>query len=186
MRLGILLLGLFGCILTACVNDLADVKALTEEPNFKQEVAKDVRIFYSDSAQVKVIINAPTLRRFKEKSIINDEFPDGVLVEFMDDNGNVTSWLEADYAIKASADKEVTVKENVKFYNTEDDKLETSKLIWNESDGTVYTDKFVKISQPSRRDTSYGYGLITDEKFSKFEILQFHGVKNAEQLKKNL
>ena len=186
MRIGVILLGFLGCLMAACVNDMADVKALTEAPNFKQEVAKDVRILYSDSAQVKVIINAPTLRRFKEKSITSDEFPDGLLVEFMDDYGNVTSWLEADYAIKSSADKEVTVKDNVKFYNTEDDKLETSKLIWNEADGSIYTDKFVKISQPTRRDTSYGYGLITDEKFSKFEILQFHGVKNAEKLKKNL
>jgi len=75
------------------------------------------------------------------------------------------------------------VKENVKFYNDNNDILETSELIWNELTGVVHTDKFVKISQPSRRDTSYGYGFVTDEKFTRFEIKNFRGVKNADKIK---
>jgi len=169
--------------LVACVNDINDIKALVEESDFKEETAKDVKIYYSDSAQVKVIINAPTLIRHNERSVTKDVFPDGVLVEFMDENGNITSWLEADFAVKSSLESEVVVKENVKFYNTDKDKLETSELNWNESTGVVHTDKFVKISQPSRRDTSYGYGFITDQKFSRFEMGKYRGVKNADKLK---
>jgi len=169
--------------LVACVNDMSDIKALVEESNFKEETAIDVKIYYSDSAQVKVIINAPTLVRHTERSVTNDEFPDGVLVEFMGDNGKIISWLESDYAVKSSLDNEVVVKENVKFYNDNNDILETSELIWNELTGVVHTDKFVKISQPSRRDTSYGYGFVTDEKFTRFEIKNFRGVKNADKIK---
>lgn len=187
MRLLTIILGLSTTLLIACVNDLADVKALTDDNiNFKEEVAKDVKIYYSDSAQVKVIINAPTLKRYTEKTITNDEFPDGLLVEFMDNNGNVQSWLEADYAIKTSLAKEVTVKDNVKFYNKQNDKLETSELVWDEAEGMIYTDKFVKISQPSRRDTSYGFGFVTDEKFTRFEIEKYQGVKNADKLKESI
>lgn len=171
---------------TACVNDLADVKALTEEPNFKEEVAKDVKIFYSDSAKIKVIINAPTLKRHTEKTISSDEFPDGIYVEFMGESGHVTSWLEADYAVKSSLEQEIVVRENVKFYNKNNDMLETSELNWDESTGIVHTDKFVKITQPSRQDTSYGFGLVTNEEFSRFEIEKFQGVKNADQIKKNI
>lgn len=178
----ILALGLILC-LVACVNDLNDIKALVEESNFKEETATDVKIYYSDSAVVKVIINAPTLIRHTERSVTTDEFPDGVLVEFMGDNGNIISWLESDYAVKSSLDNEVVVKENVKFYNDNNDMLETSELNWNELTGVVHTDKFVKISQPSRRDTSYGFGFITDEKFTRFEIEKFQGVKNSEKIK---
>lgn len=182
----VLIITLLGCLLffIGCVNDMDDVKALFDETDYKQEVAKDVKIYYSDSAQVRVIINAPTLRRFNENSVITDEFPDGVLVEFLDENQGVTSWLESDYAIKTSRNSEVTVRENVQFYNSANDKLETSELVWNEDTGEVYTDKFVKISQPSRRDTSYGFGFKTDEKFTRFEIEKFQAVKSAEALDK--
>ena len=173
-------------LLSSCVNDMAEVKALLEDENYKQEVAKDVKIYYSDSAKVRVIINAPTLKRFNENSVITDEFPDGVLVEFLDDNQGVTSWLESDYAIKTSRNSEVTVRENVKFYNSANDKLESSELIWNEDTGEVYTDKFVKISQPSRKDTSYGFGFKTDEKFTRFEIEKFQAVKSAEMLEQDI
>lgn len=177
----VIILTLLGIV--GCVNDINDIKALVEENNFKEETAKDVKIYYSDSAQVKVIIKAPTLIRHTERSVTNDEFPDGVLVEFMDDNGKIISWLESDYAVKSSLDNEVVVKENVKFYNSANDLLETSELNWNELTGVVHTDKFVKISQPSRRDTSYGYGFVTDESFTRFEIEKYRGVKNADKIK---
>jgi len=78
--------------LVACVNDMSDIKALVEESNFKEETAIDVKIYYSDSAQVKVIINAPTLVRHTERSVTNDEFPDGVLVEFMGNHLSIMRW----------------------------------------------------------------------------------------------
>lgn len=173
-------------VYSACVNDMDEVRALTESPDFKEEIAKDVKIYYSDSALVKVIIKAPTLKRIADRSKIIDEFPDGLLVEFLDERQVVTSWLESDYAIKSSMESEVTVRENVVFYNAQNDKLETSELIWNESTGEVYTDKFVKISQPLRRDTSYGFGFKTDEKFERFEIEKFQGIKNSEMIENQI
>lgn len=178
----ILLFVLLGCI--SCVNSLDDVENLVSDVNLSEEIAKEVRILYSDSALVRVIVNAPLLVRSFEKSVSVDRFPDGILVEFLNDNGKPQSWLEADYAEKSSRSDEVIARDNVVFYNEQQDKLETSELIWNEASGEVYTDKFIKISQPSKKDTSYGIGFKTNETFTRFEIKKYQAIKNADILKK--
>jgi LPS export ABC transporter protein LptC len=99
----------------------------------------------------------------------------------------VTSWLEADYAIRKDKDKKFYVKENVVLYNKRNDKLETDELIWNEELEEIYTNKPVKITQPSIGDTSFGFGFKADQEFTRFEISRkFSGIKNVENLTKEL
>lgn len=123
------------------------------------------------------------MKRYKVKGESYDEFPDGLLVEFLDDNKRVKSWMEADYAVRKDREKKIYVENNVVLYNKRNDKLETEALVWDEDIEEIYTSRPVKISQPSRGDTSYGHGFRADQEFTRFEIKKkFSAIKNVEQL----
>ena len=167
----------------ACSNDIKDIRKVTSIPNIKVETATDVEILYSDSGIVKVRILSPTLKRYTEQKETYDEFPDGLIVEFIDKNKRVKSWLEADFAIRKENDKKIYVEKNVVLYNKRNDKLMTEELIWDEAAEEIYTNKPVKITQPSVGDTSFGIGFKADQEFTRFEIKQnFSGIKNSGDL----
>ncbi|MEE9438429.1 MAG: LPS export ABC transporter periplasmic protein LptC [Saprospiraceae bacterium] len=157
-------------VLSNCTNDYNEVQAITQNNNLNIEEAEDVIILYSDSAALQVRITAKTMIRHNNKSDPYDEFPNGIFVEFLGDNGSVYSWLEADRAIRKEKKSEVITKGNVKFYNKKKETLTSTELIWNENTKKLSTNKFVRIIQPMKGDTSLGFGFETNEEFSQFEI----------------
>lgn len=161
---------LFLLIISSCSKSKEDINALFTDQDLKIELAKQVEILYSDSAELRLKISAPTLKRYIESNKSIDEFPDGLVVEFFDNNARVISWLEADYAIRKDDDKKVYVKENVKLYNQNDDELNTDELIWDEKSGEVYTDKYVRIAQNTTGDTLYGFGFLAKQEFQRFQL----------------
>ena len=173
-------------LIIACTNDIKDVNSIVPSGrNIQAEVATNVEILYSDTAIVQVRILSPTMKRYTIKGESYDEFTDGLKVEFLDDNKRVSSWLVADYALRKDREKKIYVEKNVVLYNKQNDKLETDELVWDEGNKEVYTSRPVKISQPSKGDTSFGYGFKADQEFTRFEIKRkFSAIKNVEELTK--
>lgn len=171
----------------ACTNDIKDINKIVSPKQNQEETALNVVITYSDSAIVKVRIKSPKMKRYHHKGESYDEFPDGLLVEFLSPGKKVTSWLEADYALRKDKEKKIYVEKNVVLYNKQKDKLETDELVWDEEGEEVYTSRLVKISQPSKGDTSLGYGFKADQEFTRFEIKRrFSAIKNVDDLTKDL
>lgn len=169
----------FFLLLTSCVNDLAEVNQLFDEAETGTEVAKDIEMLYSDSAVVRVRILGPTLIRHLETEKPRDEFPDGVHVDFLEADGSVSSTLDAQHAERFTRENIVIVRSNLNqgvpviLKNAEGEKLETSELIWNEGDGKVYTDKFVKITKPE--EIIFAYGFTAKQDFSEYTLQKVVG-----------
>lgn len=161
----ILLLFLF-----SCENNTADVAALADKYNTKVDIGEQIRVTYSDSGIIKVIVNSPIIERHNNYSAPKDVFPKGIKIEFKNELGETNAWLEADYAERIPFSNKMIAKGNVKLYNTAQDKLSTSELIWDENQHKVYTERFVRITRPSQRDTTYGYGFEADEAFTTLLI----------------
>ncbi|MDA9774027.1 LPS export ABC transporter periplasmic protein LptC [Saprospiraceae bacterium] len=159
----------------SCSNNQEEINQLFPTVKDNAEYAFDGHLLYSDSAKIKVRLDYVTLKKFKKNGEALTEFPDGIHTEFYDNNQKPTSWLVSKYAIRADKKGNVTARDSVVLYNAEGDKLETSELIWDEKEGIVRTDKFVRISQPMKGDTSYGYGFKATQDFSEFEIGKFSG-----------
>jgi hypothetical protein len=166
---------------------MKDVEALISGAGVGKEVATDVEIFYSDSAVVRIKITAPTLVRHIGKSSQDEEFPDGLLVEFYNNKKRPYSWLKADYGMRDVLKKRIVTKGNVEMYNRKDEKLMTSELIWDEGEEILFTEKYVKIIQPESQDTSTGFGFVTNQDFTRFEIKKKGSASlNIERLKEDL
>ena len=182
----IIILALSTC-LVSCDKAKKALPIAMSEQDFEREKATDVEILYSDSARVVMRIKSPLMYRYVENRKSIEEFPNGLLVEFLDDRKRVSSWLEADYALRKESDDIILVKENVRLYNKRKEKLETEELIFDSKNNKISTDKFVKITQPMKGDTSIGFGFITDKDFSRFEIKnKYSGTKKIEELEKIL
>ncbi|MBK8051862.1 MAG: LPS export ABC transporter periplasmic protein LptC [Saprospiraceae bacterium] len=48
--------------------------------------------------------------------------------------------------------------------------METSELIFDEIERIVYTEKLVRITNPIKGDTTYGFGFKANQDFTRFEI----------------
>jgi len=174
-------------ISAACSNDLKQINEMFETVDTDVEYAENVSVIYSDSAKVRLKVSGPKLERYVIKNNQRDVFTDGVHVEFMDEKQRPLSWLDARYLEQIQKDGKVYVRDSVVLYNTENEKLETSELIWDEVSEKIYTDKFVRITQPEKGDTSYGYGFETDRGFNEFTIKKnFSAKMNVNDISKAL
>jgi LPS export ABC transporter protein LptC len=149
---------------------MKDVDALMSSYGVDREIAEDVEIFYSDSAVVRIKITAPKLVRYLNKNQPNEEFPEGLVVEFYNVHKQPYSWLKADYGMRDVLKKQIITRKNVLMYNRKNEKILTSELIWDETEEILFTEKFVKIIQPATQDTTTGFGFETNQEFSRFEI----------------
>jgi len=170
-----------------CTTDINEVNAITNDESYQREEAKHVEILYSDSAEVKVRITADKMIRHLSKRNPRDEFPEGIYVEFLGSNGKAYSWLEADRATRYDKQDEVVAQGNAKFYNTKNETLTSTELIWDEDKSKLHTSKFVQIAQPMKGDTSYGFGFEANEEFTRFEIKRkTSAVFNIQSFKDNV
>lgn len=161
--------------LCSCTTKEAEIKKLFPELEENAEYAYDGYLLYSDSAKVQVKLNYETLKKFREDNESMTEFPDGIFAEFFGPNSKPNSWLTSKYAIRYDKKANIICRDSVVLYNIDGDKLETSELIWDEELSLIRTDKFVRITQPMKGDTSYGYGFRAKQDFSEFEIGKFSG-----------
>ncbi len=180
---------LIACIflLTACSNNLEEVDALLQKEEIRSETAKNIELIYSDSAQVKLKIQAPLLKRMPDGNQSIEEFQEGLKADFYGPDKNITAWLESKYAIRREKENEITVRDSVVLWNKRKEKLETSELIWNEKEEILRTNKFVRITQPTKGDTSYGWGFQSNADFTRFEIKnKFSSKMSATEISKAL
>lgn len=151
----------------ACGAEERDVRTFTREDTLIER-ATDVQIFYSDSAVVRVRIEAPVMLNYVDRDDSRQVFPECVTVVFLDQNRRETSRLTARSAQRILEKGLVTARDSVVFQSVANEKIETDELNWNEKTGKIYTEKFVKVS--TTNEIIYGYGLEAEQDFSYWKI----------------
>jgi len=84
------LLVCLGFVFISCENDLEAVNALFSKDQVKIEEARDVQLLYSDSAVVRVRVSGPKMLRHVDHAKPKEEFPEGILIEFLRPGSNRT------------------------------------------------------------------------------------------------
>ncbi len=145
-------------------------KEILNQPTYEgpQIEMDNVETLFSDSAIVKIRIKA-----LKQLNFFNGdkEYPLGVIMEFFDEKGNITSTFKSDRAYFIAKEKHYKGEENVVVRNLESgDELNTEELYWSPNDEKVFTDKFVTIK--SEGEVHTGEGLVANQDFDNYEILK--------------
>lgn len=140
-------------------------------------------LYYSDSNQVKVQIQGPSMYR---KNILNrntEIFSQGIIGNFFS-QGSITSTITAGYAIHDPVKKEFIASKNVILRNNQGETLESEELIWNSDRHTISTTRFVILT--TNKERIWGQGFETDEHFRKGRVLAIEGSARIDAIDKEL
>lgn len=163
-------------ILVSCANDLDSIQKIEDESSMADEVLDELRLVYSDSAVIQIEIYAnhgETVHKPKELTQLSN----GLIVNFFDNNGEISSRLTSVYGEINHQTGKLYVRDSVRLINFEKDQiLETEELFWNQNDSTIYTKKNVVIRSKDNKVKAMGKGLSTTQKFEKYTIDEPTGV----------
>ncbi len=164
--------------LTGCVNDPDQIAAIVNDaPEMPVETAYDARVIYSDSAIVRVILDAKQMDRYAGMNP-RLEMSGGVHMRFFDNRNNVSSELRAQRAVNFEQTGVMEARENVIVVNERNETLNTEHLVWNKETESITTEEFVKIT--TEDEVIFGHGLESNQDFTKYRIKNIKGTINIE------
>lgn len=150
-------------MLSACNQSETSVPVEYEGPLSE---AENVKMQYAEKDRVKVVLTAAKILEFANG---DEEFPEGIYIEFYDELGNKTSTLRANDAFYFKEENKWRGRGNVEVINMQkQEQLNTEELFWTPTDKKIFTDKFVTIKLQS--EVIYGTGLEAKEDLSDYRI----------------
>lgn len=164
-------------MLFSCGNSQQEIAEITFEEGFPNEVTENAIIYYSDSAYLKVKLEAPVIERYhqdEQKAV----FTQGIAVEFFDKLGAVDSRITANWAVQYEKKGIMEARNDVVVVNRKGEKLNTEHLVWNRKTQEISSDAFVKITTPE--EIIYGDGLKANEDFTQYEVQHIKGIIQVE------
>lgn len=168
-------------MLFACENQMETIRDLTTTDTIPAEIAKDVRIIFSDSGRIQMVLTAPIVYKIGgDEPYI--EFPKGLHIKTYDKNNKEISELKAEYGKRFEKTKLMEVEKNVIVINhNSGKKLLTEHLFWNERTRKIYNSVFVTILEEGK--TIHGDSLRADQGFEYYEIFNVRGTINVKDEK---
>lgn len=170
-------------LLYACDKD-APATVLDERLNANVELAKDVTILYSDSAELRVRAQGPVVLYHLDMRERKQEFVEGVTIDFFDPLQQPSSKLTAKYGIRLEEKGQIIVSDSVVWQSIKDERLETDELIWDEKLKRVFTNKFVVLKRPD--EIIFGHGFEANQDFSDAKVKAVEGQIKVNELSNDL
>lgn len=171
-----------GLLAAACNQETLNSQNFALDTNI--ETTREVKIFYSDSAIVRVSIEGPEMLYHFDPRDPRQEFTKGVKVDFYDPDGTISSVLTGKYGMRYENKGLVMVRDSVIWQSKKGERLDTEELFWDERKKTVYNHKFSVITRPD--EVIYGLGFEASQDFSYSKIIAPKGRKKVEEISKEL
>ncbi|MEX0980815.1 MAG: LPS export ABC transporter periplasmic protein LptC [Bacteroidales bacterium] len=165
-------------ILAACENDIEKINLLNTSGEYPNIVGEDIEMIYSDSARVKVQMFAKSLKQFNNAEKPYSEFPEGIKVYVFDEQMEIESVIQANYAIYYNDEKQWHATGNVIAENFKSgERLDTEELFWDEEKEEIYSNSYTRIVNED--GTFYGQnGFKSNQSFTNYTLIGSKGVVN--------
>ncbi|MEK6783019.1 MAG: LPS export ABC transporter periplasmic protein LptC [Bacteroidota bacterium] len=132
---------------------------------------ENVEMLYTEKQIIKVKLQAKKIFEFQNG---DQEFPEGLYLEFYDATGRLTSTLQANTAFFFKAEEKWRGRGKVEVKNVaKNEQLITEELFWKPNTKRIFTDKFVTIKQQT--EVLYGTGLDAAQDLSDYTISKPEG-----------
>lgn len=141
------------------------IKNLESQPDL---VGEALHLYYTKDGKCEMEVITPEIRTFDKKEKKFDEFPRGIKVYGYDPEGNVTSMIEAGYAIYLREKQLWDARQDVIAVNEKGDSIQSERIFWSEREGRVYSEENVRVRTPEA--TLFGKGFESDDRFNHWEI----------------
>ena len=176
-------------LLFSCKNDIKNVIKVSELEKLPELLGEDIHFTQAEYGKIVIAISTPSIIKKKtddeaEESIM--EFPQGISVVQFSRESDTLTMISANYAINYEDKNIWEARGNVVGRNKKDgETIRTEYLVWNQKDGTIYSDKKVQVTTPD--DIIYGEGFKSDDQFNDWQVKKVTGVISfeGENLPKN-
>ncbi|WP_298782418.1 LPS export ABC transporter periplasmic protein LptC [uncultured Polaribacter sp.] len=154
-------------MLFSCNTDTQKVRDFLADKNLPIGKAKDANHVYKDSGRITSKLLAPIMLDFSNrKSHPYTEFTDGIKIINFENKGLDSTTIIGDYCITYSKTSMSEIRGNVVVINhTENSKLETQQLFWDQKTKYFVSEKAFKLTKEN--DTIFGVGFESKEDLSK-------------------
>ncbi len=140
-----------------------------------QAVAEGLNLKFTDSGRLVAILRSPKMFDYTNKNFPFREFPDGLEVEFFDEN-NKKNTITSDYGIIYDETGLIDLRGNVVIVTSDSTQLEANQLYWDQNKSWVFTDRPNTIKFPDG-GVNRGQGFDSNQNFGNFRSRTNIGVQ---------
>ena len=133
-------------MLFSCKNDMEEVNRIANDEILPEMTGHNLEMIYSDSARIKYKVITPEYLKMSEGEEKYEEFPQGLHAISYDTDGKEIGSITCKYAKKLEEEQLWEARNEVVVINSEGKKLETELLYWDTQEGTIYSDRYVKLT----------------------------------------
>lgn len=163
-------------MLFSCQNRLEEVRNLKPKKTKPQTTGHGIDLHYTIDGKLKAHLKTPKMLDFRNREFPYREFPDGLKVEFIDDDTGKKNTVYADYGIEYLQTDLIDLRGNVKIVTTDSTVLNAKQLYWDQDRDWVFSDKAYTIKMPDGA-LNNGQGFDANEKFDKFNSRSNEGIQ---------
>jgi len=128
-----------------------------------------INLKYVDSGKVTVYLKTPLLKDFSNASFPYNEFPEGVEVTFIDDQGKENR-ITSKYAIQYKNTNLIDLRQDVTLFTSDSVTLKAQQLYWDQTNNWIFTDQpYTLITADGSRNE--GDLFDSDKDFTNFVSL---------------
>ena len=165
-------------MLFSCEGNLKGVQEMEIPEDAPQAIGTGINLKYTDSGKVVAVLRSDLMKDFSNKEFPYREFPEGLEVDFFDDEEKNT--VIADYGVIYSNTGLIDLQGNVVVITSDSTELTAEQLYWDQSNNWVFTDQPNTIRFKNGA-LNVGQGFDSNQEFSNFRSRSNVGVQIIEE-----
>ncbi len=131
--------------ISSCESNFNEIKQINKKLKIPVGVTDNFILKYSDSANIKAILESPKNLDFTNQLFPYSEFPNGLKIEFFDNNEGSTI-VSSDYGIVYYETKIVSLEGNVKILSSDGSSILSPQIYWDPDEEWLFTEKNIVFS----------------------------------------
>ncbi|MFD2516956.1 LPS export ABC transporter periplasmic protein LptC [Salinimicrobium flavum] len=169
-------------MLFSCEGNLKGVREMEMPEDAPQAIGIGINLKYTDSGKVVATLKSARMRDFSNKRFPYREFPEGLEVEFFDENKK-SNTVTANYGVIYDQTGLIDLQGNVVVITSDSTELTADQLYWDQNNNWVFTDRENTIRFKNGA-VNEGQGFDSNQEFSNFRSRTNVGVQIIEEEKK--
>ena len=157
-------------------NNMAD--AIDEKDSLPDMRTNGVTSFVSDSGMIRYKIITEEWLIYSKRNPPFWAFEKGLYLEKFDTLFRVDASIKADTAYYYEPKKLWELRGNVHIQSQRGDQFDTELMFWDQNEEKIYSDRFIRIEQPERVLT--GYGFESNQQMTEYQIFNNTGIFTVE------
>ncbi len=127
-------------LLLGCDGKADEIRAMSMKSDAPATEGRGINMKYVDSGKVTAHLKTPYVKDYANALNPYQEFPDGVEVIFIDNEGK-ESVITSEYAIRYLTTNLIDLRTNVKVFTSDSAILRAEQMYWDQANSWIFTDQ---------------------------------------------